>query len=268
MLNDEEHILLEHYNTTLSKNGIPKWAFQFPPPIPFVGNRFSKKSPKVMVYGSAENLTYTIKNTNSEIFSIGEACKYRHKYFYLNYKNDGLFPYVHIQPINDGSLLTTARFCLYKMNKDFLFSQDPKGFIDEICVANFGKFSVEDRINKDYASDNKTLSESLTYVVNDLKCIKPDIVILPGSIYNTVDRLKGWQTVKALSQLDKEICFIRIYQTNVRVINTHVSRALNGSSFCYKDVDWLRHWVTNSISNMEKYVSWLDQKFNDIVTYV
>lgn len=267
-LNNAENELLRYYTETLNRDGIPSWAFQFPPPIPFVGDRFSEKKPRVLVYGSAENLVYTTRDKNSDIFSIGEACNYRHKYFYLRHINDTFFPFIHIQPINDGSLLTAARFCLYKMNNDFLFSEEPKEFISEIAVANFGKYSINVKSNKDYASDKDKIEESLKYVIYDLMCLRPDIIILPSSIYKTVEKVKGWKAVKALSKLDKEITIIKIFQTNVRVINTHISRSLNGTPFSYKDIDFLKYWVTNSISNMEKYVSWLDQKFSSLATKV
>lgn len=268
MLNNEENELLRYYTESLNRDGIPSWAFKFPPSIPFVGDMFSEKETKVLVYGSAENLIYTTRDKNSKISSIGEeARKYRHKYFYSINSNDRnkAFRDIHIQPIKDGSLLTAARFCLYKINNESLFSEKPKDFISEIAIANFGKFSINEKSNKDYASDKDKIKESLKYVIYDLMCLRPDIIILPESIYKTVEKVIGWESLKALSKLDKEITIIKIYQTNARVINTHISRALNGTPFSYKNVDWLKYWVTNSISNMEKYVSWLDQNFSSLV---
>lgn len=269
MLNNEENELLRYYTETQNRDGVPSWAFNFPPPIPFVGDMFSEKETKVLVYGSAENLIYTTRDKNSKISSIGEeARKYRHKYFYLRHIKENIFPFIHIQPIDDGSLLTAARFCLHKMNNKYSFFEKPKDFISEIAVANFGKFSINEKSNKDYASDKDKIKESLKYVIYDLMCLRPDIIILPGSIYKTVEKVIGWESLKVLSKLDKEITIIKIYQTNARVINTHISRALNGTPFSYKNVDWLKYWVTNSISNMGKYVSWLDQNFSSLVIKV
>ncbi len=143
---------------------------------PFVGDNYGAIGlPKVLVYGSAENLTYannlTLSATrNRDFFEEGPQGA------------DQFFPRVHITPITDGSLLTAARYLLEIFKKDG-FSAEPKGFLQQIAVSNYGKFSLKGKKNSDYASKPKLLKASHQYVLADLEVLKPDVVILPRSIY-------------------------------------------------------------------------------------
>lgn len=80
-----------------------------------------------------------------------------------------------------------------------------------IAFGNFGKFSIEGPVNRDYAKDRGRLMSSIDYVRTDLSFLKPDIIIMPATIYRTIgnafDAIKGPANV------------IPIYQINTRVIN-------------------------------------------------
>ena len=58
--------------------------------------------------------------------------------------------------------------------------------LENVAFANFGKFSIKGngKENIDYANDYCKLENSLEYVKADLEILKPDIIIIPSTIYN------------------------------------------------------------------------------------
>ena len=192
---------------------------------------------------------------------------YRHRFLFLNYLQDyDKFPNIHIQPIKDGSLLTVIRYIVDKVYKNS-FSINPFDFIEEISVGNFCKYSIRSIKNIDYAQNYKRLSESIEFIISDLRLIKPDLIILPKTIFNTIDKKYSynWDYIIKQSELKKPLRIVRIYQTNSQVINTHISKdpkshldSTSVESFCSK-------WpIRKSIKGLKLYLNWLDQNWDDL----
>lgn len=106
--NPKEHELLARYTKLHDqfKNenpGLvaPKWAYHFAPPIPFVGASYGEGRAKVLIYASAENLTYTRKPKGDRPWLLPENQMIRSRKYNACLGGTS----VHIQPINNGSLL-------------------------------------------------------------------------------------------------------------------------------------------------------------------
>ena len=245
-MNQIEHQIEEEYKEIYLRQGSPGWAVHIEPAIPFVGNNYHKSQKKVLIYGSAENLTYLSGQTITD----------------NNYRRNrevvdelGYFKTIHIAPITDGSLLTAARYILSKKGYDKSFSIHPRNFIEQVAVVNFCKFSIDpgdSGINIDYASKLRYLENSFDYVEKDLEFLKPDIIIIPRSTYKLA-------TIKRkLSTRQREI--VSIYQTNLRVINRYLNDIpINNNIYKYQFVE---SWLENGITGMSKYLSWLEYQIN------
>lgn len=240
-MNHLELQIEKEYRKIYSEYGAPEWARTIEPAIPFVGNDYNESSEKVLIYGSAENLTYLSGRKITE----------------NNYRRNrevpdesGFFKKIHITPVTDGSLLTAARFILAKRGCDELFSSDPRRFIEQVSVVNFCKFSIDSDVNKDYASKLRYLKSSFEYIKRELAHLKPDIVVIPHATYKLV------AIKKMLASGQRDI--VPIYQTNLRVINSHLNNVpINGNIYNYPFVsNWLKHGITG----MPKYLSWLDRQ--------
>ena len=160
------------------------------PAIPFVGEDYpqapGKPFPRVLVYASAENRVKGGKRG---------FCR-----AYEGRREVEEFRDVHIQPFNNGDLLTVARYLLQKIAEEPLpgegppspcpFADRPGEFIEQIAVANYSKFALEP-VGKKKTRQRDPLDErgsSLSYVAKDLSILQPEILILPYTIY--------WKSVK------------------------------------------------------------------------
>lgn len=265
-LNKIENSLVQQYKT-IYERGRPDWAVKIAPSIPLVGNKMT--SPRILAYGSAENLTYLNnpkKNPEINIKEIGEKNYYRYRYFLRHYtQNKDKFPYIHIQPINDGSLLTVTRY-IAEREYPGRFSFNPFEFIEEISVANFGKYSIISGKNKDYAGNYAKLSESIDFIIADIRAIKPDLIIIPQTIFNTINKRqkKNWEYIKGVSNLSSTAKIVKIYQTNATVINCHIRNSGNFTVPNKSIQEFSNNWpVKESIPGFDIYLKWLDQTWND-----
>ena len=164
ILNPTELEIEEKYSAIYQKNGSPKWAVNIEPAIPFVGNDYYKMPAKCLIYGSAENLTYLSGNQiSSNNYRRNREVKEAGNFF----KN------IHITPISDGSLLTVSRFILAKLGYDKQFSCDPRTFIEQVAISNFGKFSQNTDSNEDYAGKLKYLRNSFEFIKTDIGLLIP-----------------------------------------------------------------------------------------------
>ncbi len=210
-----------------------------PAPVPFIGSQFDEpRRKKVLVYASAERFSWVPEDEE------GTKDRLRHR---LHDKGDKLFRQVHIEPISNGGLLTVARYLLHRFkgqgHANCEFSKKPREFIEEIAVANFGKFSLLVRTekgkkkNQDYASHGPTLAHSLRYVAKDLEALKPDLLILPYTIYNAL----GERRRKCLFEDHGNILIVGYLQFAGR--NRHfLPKLASGSEL--PGVDWLeRDWI-------------------------
>lgn len=190
----------------------------------------------------------------------------RHRLFFYASKNKGaLFPSVHIKPMSDGSLLIASLYVVLKLYAskgiDFKLPKTPFDFLEQITFANFCKYTIQSKKNKDYAKDKDKLISSENYVEQDIAVLKPDFIIMPQTIYKTeknfMDSIKGKATI------------IPIYQINHRTVNLIIN-----SNFpeCNKDnlpplvYDWYNNLWNNSITqaNYLSVFTYLDKVLSEI----
>lgn len=220
------------------------------PAVPFVGKEYDVvKGLKVLVYGSAENLNFE--------FDPIQLTHFRNRDRYDAWRKDTTpkwFPSIHMTPVSDGTLLTAARYllqiCDYKG-----FAERPDDFIQQIAIGNYGKFSLKGT-NKDYANKPDLLRASDDLVLDDLDTLKPDIVILPRSIYDhAFSRLLKRSTHKPKA-------LIRIYQTNPGVINRHIETQLRSAGLLETNyrTGWVAEWLAHIPSHIriDRYLDWID----------
>lgn len=225
-MSDKQTILKKEYKKIFKdpKNR-PDWAVKrsdrkdqiIHPSIPFIGKNY--KNRRLLLYASAENLShYNEKGQdylNKSSFTIN-----RHRQFYETHKNDinedKPFPDIHIAPVNNGELLVVTAYIL-KILDNPVKSALPVELLEDIAVGNFGKFSMTGKKNIDYAGSLSKLRYSIEYVKKDLNILKPEILIIPKTIYNH----------KEIKQIIDSIvpnCYIiPIYQINPRVVNCHIA---------------------------------------------
>ena len=282
---DIENELLERYRKIQAdKVNEPDWAVHkctdakslVRCTIPFVGKNYSLQSTKILVYASAENLAWY--TSTDDLLDYDEKAENRHRIcFEENKDSSDFFPNVHINPMNNGCLLTAVYYIAQKLG--LVGDVSPRKFYEMIAVANYGKYSIETaqqralreegaanislaKQNNDYAKDPEKLECSHAFISADLEILKPDIIIIPGTIYNTVrDFLKNSTSAK----------IIDIYQINARVVNCTIAR-LGRKNLGEISDKWLPESVSNwyenikgvSLKNYLYVFPYLDKKFTEI----
>lgn len=253
LLNDIERKLRVEYESILANVDPPDWAYQYAPAIPFVGNGYGAGNrSKVLVYSSAENLTYTRALKEVPLWMQPENQIIRSRI--EHYERGGTC--VHIQPIDNGSLLKAARHSLTQVALKGSFSIDsPQAFLDQIAVANPGKFSVDAKRNEDYAGVGTPWHASAPFIAVDIRVLDPDIIIIPKTILNTLrseplelELLKAGRTI------------IPNYQITAGTINRLIKRQLRNSSVPRKRSivdDWPLAPGWQKL-DMSPYLHWLD----------
>lgn len=226
---------LEKRYSELFKNEInSRWAVKkksdpkkiVSPSIPFIGKNYDDL--KILLYASAENLTY-YKDEEEQLDNDKIAIN-RHRYCFEKSSKEAFFPFVHIGPVQNGALLLIMAYLIKKVkNKRF---SDPYKLIENIAVANFGKFSIksEDK-NIDYPGDIEKLEKSLRYIKSDIEILKPEIVILPKTIFNH-------KVIKDMLENElPDTTFIPIMQITPTTINGHMNK------YHKKNIPrWLKDW--------------------------
>lgn len=190
---DDRKALIEalalSYGTEYCKAGSPKWAFQdIAPAIPYIGERFFEAPKKVLIYASAENLAGDpIHVENLRTLPTNEQMHRPYGRTPRQHEDQN----VHIEPINNGALLKVARHALSYLpfGADF-DTNSSRSFLEQVAVANPGKFSIDPRRldqklrkNLDYASEPAKFMDQRTWLEADFKHISPQIVILPRKIF-------------------------------------------------------------------------------------
>jgi len=265
-LNNIENELVESYSNIYSNAEKPTGMFDLKPAIPFVGESYNSTSPKVLSYASAENLSYAfdsqLKPNDSIIHILSGLEQYcRAKYFYKN--NKTLFPFVHIEPFNNGSMLLVTRHILSKLGYINEFKNTQYDFINQISVANPGKFSIASTNNQDYASIKAHMELSLGYIKRDLLLLKPQIVIIPKTVFNTISKIESWSSILSFSGLIN-VKFVQIYQLSF--FNNHRVKKIVGDASLpegYPYIKWLETMECGKL-NMESHLSWIDKELYEI----
>lgn len=215
-MNRIEKLLIEYSEIFSQKENRPEWAVKknnskeiVSPSIPFIGKNYEKT--KILLYASAENLG----DYKGGWLDNNDFAKNRHRLWFDKYSDNHFFPDVHIAPMNKGGLVNIIGYVSMKLYPDFKFDT-PKELLEGVAFANFGKFSIsveKGEKNIDYAGDYHKLKKSIEYIKSDLEILKPDILIIPETIFKH-NRIK-----KLLSIEFPGIKIIPIYQIHHFNIN-------------------------------------------------
>lgn len=235
------------------------------PAIPFVGTHYGRNNlGKVLVYGSSENLNFKFdKEAMEPTRNRTEYSRWRTGEHKGQVQSKGnWFPWVHMTPVSDGTLLTAARYLIQLFEKPGFFLT-PAEFIEQIAVCNYGKFSLNGNRNRDYASSPKPLAVSDDYVKVDLRILRPDIIIVPRSIHrHALHRILSDHDTITVPHAQPTIW--GIYQTNRRVINTHITRQLKKAAWPAdkERTGWENEWLAKVLDGtpMGRYLDWLDMQ--------
>lgn len=219
-----EKRLIEKYSTIFHKEKNPDWVVIkksnsteiVHPPIPFVGKSYNDL--KILLYASAENLTYyteqekPVNYLDEDLIAIN-----RHKYCFENCSNNKFFPHVHIEPVNNGALMLIVAYIVKKIKeKEF---ENPFELAENIAIANFGKYSINTKKkNIDYAKDYNKIEKSIEYIKVDLQTLMPNIVIIPESI------IKHHAIRKIIKSIIPNSLIIPIMQITPTTINTQLAK--------------------------------------------
>lgn len=235
---DMEQSLLSEYRGIESRGVRPNGAWWIEttegrkyvkPAIPFVGKNYVNQKPgcRVLLYASAENLT-----GHPQIVKLTEdSGMKRCREAFINSCETNFYPSVHIQPINDGGLLVAAYQILKKcIGEDFgsLYGEmSPKDFLECICCANYGKFTLKanEERNVDCANSKGIafLESCHEYIKADIEILNPDIIIIPSGMYYAAKQKQlFFDKVSNISNIK----IVPIYQINAQVINCTVYPAM------------------------------------------
>jgi hypothetical protein len=259
-------ILLKSYMALYSEKEAPEDMFKMTPAIPFIGKNYQDTDPKILSYASAENLSDdyddNLQPNNSEIHQLEYQDQFnRSRYFYNKYNNkDRFFPFVHMEPFNNGSQLMVTRHIISKLGYNSKFENTPYGFIEQISVANPGKFSVACNKNNDYARDESKMRFSTDYIKADLAHLKPDIIVIPRTVYGTINQIKKWGTLLSEAEI-QTVDFIQIYQLSF-FNNDRIKKEIEGlpspkmSKYLYGG--WLEEIDSGVKVDINAHLSWID----------
>jgi hypothetical protein len=193
----------------------PPWAWPFKPSIPFVGKQY-KPGRGLLIYASAENLT-GLNGHVLPVFFRSPAVwnRYRVQYQAEDRDKGGFFPYVGIQPANDGGLLAAGLFIAehYQLPR----AATPRAFLERTAISNWCKFTIQSGTNRDYIGNVDKLIVSLPYVVNELATLRPRVVLLPKRLWDQPS-LRA-----AMRGASPRTLFLPAPQFNARVINTRLA---------------------------------------------
>lgn len=196
----------------------PEWAVRktarpeeaVRPTIPFIGREYACRSIRMLLYASAENLA-GYNRFGRTYLDDDEFAADRHRACFEEDK-DSFFPDVHIAPVNGGELSLAAYYIACKLTD--VRDMKPSEFYETMAFGNYGKFSIASGANIDYASKKTHLCVMREYVRADIGSLRPDIIIMPGSIYRAEREF--------LDDICKGVRIIPMHQINCRVINCHI----------------------------------------------
>nr|MBC8440199.1 hypothetical protein [Candidatus Desulfobacula maris] len=247
--------LLTKYKKIFSEIAPPDWAVEnrvsgekICPSIPFVGKNYHLSKNKVLIYASAENLTYYEKDESKNDLLETEIAWNRRRYS-IDLNPESIFPNVHISPVNNGGLLATVAL-LADWHNLLKMSPDPYEFIENLSIDNLGKYSIKTigGPNKDYISSLSMLEHSFPYIGSDLDILKPDYILIPKKAY-AVRSVEDLFIRKAPNAI-----IIPIYQLTSTVINCHIANKLSEEHMTevkQKTPQYIKNWV-DDIKGLKK----------------
>jgi hypothetical protein len=172
-----------------SRNGRPQWGIKksndphaiIHPAIPFVGKDYDKT--KLLAYASAENLHWYKEYKETYLDDDEAALIRRISPLKSDKKKGNFFPGLNMGPFGDGYYYIVIAYILRKLGVELEY-ENPFDFLPNFAADNFGKFSIAGNKNEDYAGDINYLKRSFKYVEADLEILKPNIIIMPKTIYS------------------------------------------------------------------------------------
>lgn len=226
--------LLDAYKSRSLKP--PDWAFRVAPSIPFVGDRYGEWG-GVLVYASAENLAGY--GGDLPDFLLDDRARDRHRWCLENRHQDRLFPHVHMEPFNNGSLLVAAWYLLHRLGHKS--PAKPLELLHGIAAANFGKFAISGSTNRDYAGSRDKLAASLPYVTEDLRVLKPTIVVAPKTMLKHPDVAQLFKRETPATRV------VSLPQFNATVVNTHLAKNARRAKKLARDMSGtpVAGWIGN-----------------------
>ena len=224
----EEELLQAYRDIFRKKAGEPAWAVHkntqgheeelIHCPIPFVGRKYGAGGVRLLVYGSAENLSDY--HTAGKTYLDDDSFAIRRHRACFEETRERFYPQVNLQPISDGGLALAA-FYLYRRPAE-AEGLAPAEFLERIAFANYCKYTIEirggagKRQNVDYAGRAAYLRESHLYLERELAILQPDVILLPRSICEA-DRA-------FLEAVRGGALLAPIYQINARTVNLRIRR--------------------------------------------
>lgn len=249
-------LLIDQYQNIFKNIGAPDWSVRskqdghpINPSVPFIGRDYSSSRLKIAIYASAENLTNYEEGTGPDVqpeLLETESSWNRHRVAYEKIPAK-YFPYVHIQPVSDGGLLCAASFIRFKLLNE-PFCGAPADLLEEIAVANFGKYSIAtngDNANKDYAGNIKKLRASLPYFIADIEALKPDVLSLPNTIYRHSE-------IREFFDSYKKMTVVPVYQCNARNVNIHLKKYNDRAKVLSEDLKKANTLLVEWTNNIER----------------
>jgi len=229
--------LIQRFKNTFT--GTPKWAWPFNPPIPLIGKNY-RPSKGLLIYASAENLSWLNDTTTPERFRTEEAWnRYRVVYEQNGRDSDDFFPDVGIQPVTDGGLFAAGLFVAEKYGLPQ--RAKPRSFIETIAVTNWCKFSIKSGTNRDYIRNVKKLIASVPFVVGELALLQPAVVLIPKPVW-AHPILQA-----AMRGASPRTRFLPVPQFNATVVNAHLRKYDRAGRRLKKQLKNtpLAHWMEN-----------------------
>jgi hypothetical protein len=234
--NNETELIKTYKDLFLEKENCPSWGVKqknktelVSPSIPFIGKCFNNT--KLLLYASAENLT-----DYDGWIDDNEKAVNRHRFWFDNHSENRFFPNTHIAPITDGALVICVAYILKLLKGSFEYIT-PKDLMENIAFGNFGKFSIRSTSNKDYAKDFSKLKFSINYIKKDLEILKPEIIVLPKTIY------KHKEIKTLINSVLPESLIVPIYQINSGTINRTIQEKFKKET--KENIGLLSEWQSN-----------------------
>lgn len=236
----------------------PSWAWPFEPSVSLVGHNY-EPGRGLLLYASAENLAYLNAQQPPPYLSRPDVWnRYRVQYEQLGRVSGDFFPYVGIQPVNDGGLLAAALFVAERLGLPT--AEKPREFLETIAVTNWCKFTIKAERNVDYIGNLAKLTQSLPFVVGELAELQPAVVLLPKQLWRR-EVLRA-----AMRGASPRTRFLPVPQFNSTVVNTHLQGYTERAGQLWNEMSGapLAEWMANlrrfKEENAWRYIAFLDER--------
>jgi hypothetical protein len=163
---------------------------------------------------------------------------------------------VGIQPVTDGGLFAAGLFVAERLGLPM--AARPRTFLERIAVSNWCKFTIEDKMNRDYIGHLGKLTDSLPFVVAELVALRPAVVLLPQQVWRRRVLRAAMTGASPWSQ------FLPVPQFNATAVNVHLveyaarARRLRPARTGAPLAKWMANLVGFRQENAWRYIAFLD----------